>query len=267
MMLLAATPAGAQVTKSPLDAPYAGMGTYSLHFTDPFSGSVNEASLARADIPAAAVYAERRFLLKALSGYKAVMAIPAKVGGFGFSLDYFGSALFSVSQVGMGYGKKLNDALDIGIQINYNNMQLLGYGSAGTITASAGAIWHITPALQTGIHIYNPVGGKIGNEKLASVYTWGIGYETSDKFFIAGSITKEEDQPVNVNIGIQYLYARHFFAGAGISSANNGYFAGLGIGWKTYRLDMVTNYHLQLGFTPALMIEFDFKEKTKKEEE
>lgn len=41
----------------------------------------------------------------------------------------------------------------------------------------------------------------------------------------------------------------------------------LGIGWKTYRLDTVINYHQQLGFTPELMIEFDFKEKTKKEEE
>ncbi len=267
MLLLAVHPAIAQVTRSSLSEPYSGSGVYSLHFTDAFSPVLNEASLARLEVPVAGVYGERRFLLKEMNHFKAAIAVPVNTGGVGITVDYFGGALFSASQIGIGYGRKLNDDVDIGIRINYNSIRLAGYGSGGTVTAELGTIWHITPSLHTGIHVYNPIGGKIVQEKLPFLYSWGIGYEASDKFFISSIIAKEEQQPVNVTISMQYLYTEHLAVGAGVTTGNNGYYAGVGIMWKTNRIDVISNYQPQLGFTPALQLMFDLKKKKKKEEE
>ncbi len=250
-----------QSTRSPLSARYTGIGAYSQHFTDAFSGSINQAALAQVKQATAGVYGERRFMLKELSNYAAAIAVPSKLGGFGIALNYFGGQNFNTSQIGLGYGKKLGDKIDIGVQFNYNMIKLSGYGSSSAINFEAGAILHLTDKIHAGIHVYNPVGGRFGkmsNEKLASIYTTGIGYEVSDKVFISTEISKEEDRPVNINAGMQYIFADKFFARMGVATGTGNYFFGLGVQWKTFRVDAVTTWHAQLGFTPAIMLLFNF---------
>ena len=254
----------AQITRSPLSARYTAVGTCSKNFTDAFSGATNQAALAATTIPEAGVYGEKRFMLEALSNYVTAIALPCSSGGIGFSMHYFGGANFNTAQLGLGYGRKLSDNASLGAQINYNTMQVPGYGSAGTLNFELGTLWHIAEKWNLGIHIYNPTGGKFGKqgaEKLASVYTVGAGYEPSNKFFMGVDLNKEEDQPVDVSLGMQYIFARQVLARAGISSTGSNYFFGLGIKWKTFRVDAVSTWHPQLGFTPGLMLLFDLKEK------
>lgn len=250
-----------QSTRSPLSAHYTGIGAYSQHFLDAFSGAINQAALAEIKQATAGVYGERRFLLKELSNYAAAIALPSKLGGFGVAINYFGSENFNTSQIGLGYGKKLGDKIDIGVQFNYNMIKLAGYGSSSCINFEAGTILHLTDKFHIGLHVYNPVGGKFGkmnNEKLASIYTTGIGYEVSDKVLVSAEISKEEDLPVNINAGMQYIFEDHFFARLGVASGTGNYFFGLGIHWKTFRIDAVTTWHAQLGITPAIMLLFNF---------
>ena len=64
----------------------------------------------------------------------------------------------------------------------------------------------LTDQLHAGIHISNPVGGKLGKEKMRKairVYLFGLGYEAVRSFSFSAEIEKE-DQPVNVNAGFQY---------------------------------------------------------------
>ncbi|MEO5594744.1 MAG: hypothetical protein ABIR15_17235, partial [Chitinophagaceae bacterium] len=259
-----------QSTRSPLTVRYTTIGTYSKKFTDAFSGTINQASLAQIEDASAGVYAERRFMLKELSNYAAAVSLPSKIGGFGLAANYFGGEHFNTSQIGLGYGRKLSDKIDIGIQFNYNMIKLAGYGNSGNINFEAGTILHVTDRMHMGIHVYNPMGGKFGklnSEKLASVYTTAIGYEASDKFFLSTEISKEEDQPVNVNAGMQYVFASRFFSRLGIATATGNYFFGLGVQWKTFRADVVTTWHAQLGFTPAIMLLFNFHEHNQQQED
>ncbi len=110
--------------------------------------------------------------------------------------------------------------------------------------------------MNAGIHVNNPVGGKFGKdqqEKLSSVYAVGLGYEASDKFFISAEIEKEEDQPVNVNAGLQYKFIPQLLVRAGMSSATSSAWLGLGLTIKSFRLDVTTSYHPQLGITPGVL--------------
>ena len=253
-----------QTVRRPVAAVYAGLGSYSINHVDVFSFTNNQASLAQMKNASAGVYGERRFMLDELSLYQLAIAIPTNSGNFGIKAGYFGCSDYNESQMGLAYARKLGSKVDIGVQFNYNGIQVSGYGNSSAINFEIGTLFHLTDKLHAGIHAYNPVGGKYGKnseEKLASVYTVGLGYEASDKFFISAEIEKEEHQPVNINGGMQYKFLPQFMARAGIATNTSQVYAGIGLFLKNFRLDVVASYHPQLGVTPGLMLIYDFSKK------
>ena len=251
----------AQSLRYPLALPYTGLSAYSKQQPDPFSFTANQAALARAKNIALAAYSERRFLLAAMSAYRFAAVFPTQLGNFGLQLDYAGFKNFNENKMGLAYACHLGPRVDAGIQFNYYGYRVPAYGNASAIYFEAGAIIHFTDKLNGGVQVYNPVGGKLGrasNEKLASAYKFGLGYDASAAFFAGAEVIKEEDRPVNVIAGVQYHFEDHFFARAGIISESGAAFAGAGIGWNKLRLDVSASYHPQLGFSPGILLMVDF---------
>lgn len=264
LFILASGNAFSQALRQPIAAKYIGLGAYSKNHVDAFSFTANQAALAQVNSMAAGVYGEKRFLLSSTNLYSAVAVLPTKEGNFGLQLDYFGYKNYNESQIGLAYARSLGSKLDLGIKFNYYGFRIPLYGSSGAINFELGAIAHLSEKLHAGIHIYNPVGGKLSktdNEKLSAVYKFGIGYEPSEKFLVSTEIIKEEDQPVNVDIGIQYNFMKQFFVRAGTSTETTNSYAGAGISWKSFRLDLTAGYHQQLGFTPGLLLIINFNKK------
>ena len=253
-----------QTVRRPVAAVYTGLGAYSINHTDVFSFTNNQASLAQMKNASAGVYGERRFMLDELSLYQLAIAVPTNSGNFGIKAGYFGFSDYNESQMGLAYARKLGSKMDVGVQFNYNGIQVSGYGNSSAINFEIGMIFHLTDKLNAGIHAYNPVGGKYGKnseEKLASIYTVGLGYEASDKFFVSAEIEKEENQPVNINAGMQYKFLPQLMARAGIATNTSNVYAGVGLFLRTFRLDVVASYHPQLGITPGLMLVYNFSAK------
>ncbi len=247
----------AQTLRKPISANYTGLGAYSLNHVDVFSFTANQAALAQLKNTTAAVYGERRFLLNELNNYTAAIGLPTSSGNFGLKTNYYGFTDYNETRLGLAYGRKLGTKMDIGVQFNYHGIKISGYGNASAISFELGTIFHLTDQLHAGVHINNPVGGKFGKnnqEKLSSVYTVGLGYDASEKFFISTEIQKEEDQPVNVNAGMQYKFLPQLLARVGMSTATSSGWIGIGLTWKSLRLDVTSSYHPQLGITPGLLI-------------
>jgi hypothetical protein len=78
---------------------------------------------------------------------------------------------------------------------------------------------------------------------------------------VSAEVVKEENFPVNLNAGMQYRFAKQFFAKAGIASATSNIYAGFGIAWSTLRLDISGSYHPQLGISPGLLLILDLNNK------
>ena len=254
----------AQSLRRPIAASYIGLGAYSINHIDVFSFSSNQAALAQIKNPAIGVYGERRFLLDATNMYSAVFAFPTKQGNFGVQVDYFGFKNYNESQIGLAYARSLGSRLDIGVKFNYYSFRIPAYQHSSAVNFEIGAIAHLTSKLNAGIHFYNPVGGhlsKTNNEKLGSIYKFGVGYEASESFLVSAEIVKQEDLPVNVNAGVQYNFLKQFFAKVGIASENESPYAGAGVSWNNMRLDMSVSYHPQLGLSPGLMLIVNFKSK------
>ena len=246
--------------------PYIGLEAYSKQQVSPFSFTANPAALAQVKHVSFGVYGERRFMLAPLAYYCLATVLPTRLGNLGLQFNYGGYKNFNENRIGLAYARSLGRKLDIGIQFNYYGYRIPGYGNASTINFEAGAIVHFTEQLHFGIHIYNPVAGKLGKgskEKLAAVYKAGLGYDASDHFYAGVFVTKEEDKPVNVTAGVQYHFSRLFFARAGIASESTVFFAGAGVVWKKLRVDISVSHHPQLGFSPGLLLIMNLKENTK----
>jgi len=244
--------------------PYISLGTYSKQQSNVFSFVNNQAALASLRTAAVGVFGERRFLLNETSLYSLAVALPTSLGNIGLQLNYAGFKNFNENKVGLAYSRSLGAALDIGVQFNYYSYRIPSYGSASAVNFEAGAIFHFSGKLNGGIHIYNPVAGKLGksaNEKLAAAYKLGIGYDASENFYISTEIIKEENKPVNVTGCIQYQFKKQFFVRAGFVSETGGGFGGIGLSWKKLRLDISANYHPQLGFSPGLLLIANLKER------
>ena len=246
----------AQTLRQPISAIYPGLGAYSTQHGDVFSFVNNQAALAQVKNPTVGVYGEKCFLLNETSLYTAALAVPSSLGNFGVSVKYFGFKNFNESQVGLAYGRSLGNKVDIGVQFNYYGYRVPTYNSDNTVNFEIGAIVHLTDKLNAGVHVYSPVGGEFSktNEKLTSAYTFGLGYDASERFFVSAELVKEEDFPVNLNAGVQYRFSKQFFARAGIASATSASYAGVGLGWGNFRLDLNGSYHPQLGWSPGLLL-------------
>jgi len=254
----------AQSLRYSLAQPYISLSAYSSNQNDPLSFTGNQAALAQIKAGGFGILGERRFLLSQTSAYTLGASLPTRLGNFGIQLNYAGFKNFNENKIGLAYARKLSKLIDVGVQFNYYGYRIPEYGNASTINFEIGAILHLTQRLNAGVHIYNPIGGKLGKgkeEKLASVYKFGVGYDASDNFFISSEIIKEEDKPVNVIAGLQYHLAKQFFVKAGFISESATAYAGAGVAWKNIRLDISSSYHPQLGFSPGLLLIINFKPK------
>ncbi len=267
LLLIVGFDISAQALRRPLAAAGTGLGAYSLNQSNLFSFTTNQGALARLKSSTMAVYGERKYLLPELSHYSAVIGINAGPGNFGMKAAFSGFSDYNESQVGLAYARSLGKKLDAGLQFNYNGIRIAsGYGSASAISAELGILIHLSEKYHAGIHIDNPAGGKFGKdgeERMASVYTIGMGYEASEKFFLSAEIVKEEDQPLNVNAGIQYRFVPQLLVNGGISTATSSAWLGAGLTKGNLHVEIITRYHPQLGITPGLMLQFDWK-KVKK---
>ncbi|MEO8819557.1 MAG: hypothetical protein ABI267_04200 [Ginsengibacter sp.] len=260
--LLLVNPVFSQSLRKPIAASYLGLGAYSVNHADVFSVTANQAALARIKNPAVGVYGEKRFLLAETNLYSAIIAMPTKEGNFAFQADYFGFKNYNESQLGIAYARSVGKNLDLGVKFNYYSFRIPGFESPSTVNFEIGGIVHLTERLNAGIHFYNPVGGKLSkteNDKMSSIYSFGLGYEASDNFLISVEMVKQEDLPVNVNVGMEYDFAKQFFARFGIASQNGSPFAGAGVCWDNFRLDVSASYHPQLGVSPGLMLIMNLK--------
>jgi len=248
-----------QTVRTPVSSSYIGLGAYSNNHLDVFSFHINQAALAKLKTVSAGIHGEKRFLLDELGLYDAALTLPTSSGNFGLDMRYYGFSQSNESQIGLAYARSLGRKVDVGLQFNYYNIRIAGYGNAAAINFEIGTIFHLTDNLNAGLHVYNPVGGSLGKnseEKLASVYSMGIGYEGSEKFVASVEIEKEEGKPVNIITGIQYKFLPQLLSRIGISTATSSLYFGIGFILKSMRLDVTSSYHPQLGITPGLLLIF-----------
>jgi hypothetical protein len=245
----------AQAVNTSLSASYTSLCAYSAIHADAFSYAGNQAALMGVKKFCVGISGERRFLLQDLASYRAGFVFPAGSGNFGLQLTYFGNPDYHQSAAGLAYARRMGK-VDVGVQFNYQQTGIRGYGSSPSFTVEAGTIFQLTEKLRTGVHIYNPFSIKPGEKETGSlsVYTAGFGYDASQNLFLGIGLEKTENMPVNVNAGFHFLFSEKIFVRAGISSASQVFFAGVGFWMNNMRIDAAAALHPYLGLTPGIVV-------------
>ncbi len=243
--------------------PYLKAGSYTKS-PGLFASFANTATLAGSTSFSAGAYGEKKFLLQELASFSGACIVPAQSGVFGIQLHNFGNGSYNEFRGGISYARSLNEKLDVGVGFNYNFLSLQGYGSSSVVSADVGIIFHFTEQLHGGIQLSNLTRSFINKSKedrLFSLYSFGVGYDVSDKLFITTEVEKYSNLPASLNASLQYTFVNTLFAKGGIATSNSTVFFGTGILIDNFfKIELVASLHPQLGLTPGLMLVYK-KEK------
>jgi hypothetical protein len=95
-------------------------------------------------------------------------------------------------------------------------------------------------------------------EKVPALYRTGIGFDASDKFFIGLEIEKCEAEPVSLLSSFEYKPIPGLLLRAGWRTDNSSTWFAAGINIRKFRIEILGNYHPQLGLSSGLLFIFLF---------
>lgn len=249
----------AQVGGRMSDVGYTQIGIYHATPTQALLAGTNQALLPQYKTLTATAYGEKRFLLDDLSHFGLGFIFPVKEGAFGLQASSFGSAEHSKSNVGLSYGRRFSNRLQVGVQFNYLHYHISGYGNAGTVNAEAGFFYHVSEAVKAGLHIYNPTAQSfygLKEEAVPRVVSLGVGYAPTSTFYSSITLIKESKQALNVQAALQYNILQNLLVKGGVTTANSQFSFGAGYGLGAILLETFASVHPQLGVSPGIMITY-----------
>jgi len=220
----------------------------------------NVAGLGFLDRPNLSLYAERRFLLDALNGLGAAYALPTNSGTFLLKAQYYGFQPYNEQQLAVGYARKFLDRLSIGVQLQYQGFNVENFGSKSMLSFEAGIQYQVSSQLAIGVQVINPVQQRIATEDfLQTVFKAGVSWKPSKLLMINAEIEKSQLADLRFKGGLNYKLMDRFYIRTGIMTQPTVYCFGFGfIVTPKFQFDLAANYHLQLGLSPALGMNYRF---------
>lgn len=237
----------------------AAMANASLTFTDINSIFTNQAGLGYLEHLSFTAYGERRFLpADGLNSFLFGAAYPHKtIGTVGLSVHYFGYDKYNEQKIGLAYARKLFKRMSIGAQFNYIGTRIGEYGAAHSFTFELGILAKVTKHFSLAAHVFSPARIQLPNgDVLPSMFKLGVAYKPSDKVQLTGQIEKDLENPFNGRFGIEYHPISILYLRAGVSTTPVMASFGVGLNMRGLKIDIATNYHTVLGFTPSLSISY-----------
>lgn len=253
----------AQLGHSPLGARSAAMGHASVTNIDVWAAHQNQAAAVFLDDAEVGTAYESPFLMSELATVSAATAIPFEKSALTASISQFGYSQYSETRAGVGYGLKLSKRLALGVRFNYFNINFQDdfYGNKGTVTAEVSMLAKLTDNFIMGAHLYNPTYNEIAeyeSDRLPVILRVGGTYLFSDQFFINLEVEKNIDHPANIKLGAEYSVKEIFFVRGGINTAPFSNSFGFGVILKGLRIDIASQYHYILGYSPQATLGYRF---------
>jgi hypothetical protein len=254
---------------SAFDHPRCGARAVSLSgalvaLTDPWSTFHNQAGLARFESVVGAVFYSSRFGLKELAHTAGTVVLPVKPGTFGLSYSQFGTGSCKDLKAGLAYARNLSNHITAGIQLDYLACLLPENQHAATcFTFEGGILLKASESITLGVHLFNPLHqnykGYSSKIKVPVIVRSGAGLTLSKWLLIAFEMEKSSGIPLLFKTGFEVRSPQNLTFRLGISGEPFSYTAGFG-----YQIGKIISnigffYHGNLGFTPAVSLQYHLK--------
>jgi len=237
------------------------MGSAGVALKGVWSLQHNSAGIAEIRRPIFALGYQRHFSDQDLSTQKAVFAIPFKQHVFGLSIHRYGLSEYSDQTTGIAYTRNFSGALALSIMINYHQLSIHKYGESRAVSVDAGMQYRINDKFWIGTHISNPSNSKfhdlLGSTIPLSISV-GVSFEFSDKVLLVSDIRKVLTAKIDTKLGLEYRMIKWFAFRGGMSANPFKQYAGFGIQYHRFALDVAISSHPNLGYSPNLAFSYEF---------
>jgi len=250
----------------------AALGNASVALNDGWAMGNNVASLGQLTEPFVGVYAENRYLIRALS--TAVLTAAAPLGGLrdgkarngvvGVEVQRFGDKLYSEQRIGTGYGYR-GGLFSIGARVDVLQVSIEGLGSRRSVAVSVGGQAEVVPKrLYFGAYLYNLNQTKLAqydDERVPTVLKAGLSYRPADKVLLNVETEKDVDQPADFKAGLEYQAVEALAVRAGFSSLSEQTTGGVGLRAGQFRIDYAAAWQARLGLSQHLSVSVQLPKK------
>ena len=114
----------------------------------------------------------------------------------------------------MSYGKKINEWVSAGIQLNYYLINKMYFGNNSSINVDFSLLGRVTDQLYAGFQLHNlmPSGSDKSDQRIPFQFSSGFGYTVTKEVFLGLMIRKIENIPVDIIPEIDYNINETFSA-------------------------------------------------------
>ncbi len=206
-----------------------------------------------------------KYLLKDFQNQGVVYAQPLKSGVLSFGAQLYGLDALKSERIGIGYSLKLVDRLSIGVQMNYQGLQLgSNYGSKNNITAEVGIYADISEKLKFGASVFNLGRTRLAtfqDERITTLVRMGLAYHLSQKVLFLIETEKNIYYKLRLKGAFEYQPIKKFFLRGGIATQPIELAFGFGYRFKTIQLDLGSSYHQLIGWSPHISLTYKFEKE------
>ena len=199
-----------------------------------------------------------RFLISDFTTSTAAFAIPFNNSALGVNYSNYGNENYQIHSAGLGYSMRLGKNISGGLKFNYLFINLGDfYGSKSIFSADLGLNAQLSSELKMGVIIKNPTLAKLADfedERIPTSIQLGFDYSVSDQLSTIISIEKDVLYAPSIKAAIIYSPLEKFIIRAGVGTYPTTFGFGVGTSIKKINIDLGTQYHQILGFSPEFSI-------------
>jgi len=238
------------------------MGNNGTAIMDVWALQANAAGITDLERPTISLNYIKHLFSDEISTQALVAVVPFKNNYVGLSFQRYGFSEYNDSKIGFTYAKKFGNKLSAATNVNYHQLKIANYGSSTGFSIDVGVLYQFDQQFVFGAFVSNPSKQKFSSaEVVAQIptsFNVGASYLASDKVLIATTINKFLDQPIDVKLGIDYKIMDLLSLRGGLSAKPFKQYAGFGLNYKKFLLDMATTYDANLGYAPQIAIGYAF---------
>jgi len=238
------------------------MGNNGAAVSDVWAIQSNPSAICHLDAPVVSISYIKHLLSDEVSTQALAAVVPFKNNSFAAGFQRYGLPEYQENKISFAYAKKFGKKLSFGLNVNYHQLKIESYGSSTGFSVGVGVLYQFLNHFAVGAFVSNPFKQKFSSTEvlteLPMSYNIGASFSASDKLIIATTVSKFINHTIDVSLGIDYKIIDLLSLRGGLSVKPFKQYAGFGLNYRKFLLDMATTYDANLGYAPQFSIGYAF---------
>ncbi len=253
--------AHAQLKDESLAVQGMALGNQNAVIVSPFSALGNPALMVENKKTSLGFTVNNRFFIRnlKLGGFGATHRF-TKTDFLGIAFQFDGTSNLKQNTIGIAYAKKVNEKFYAGISIIYINLFERTIASKNKIIGKAGMCYQPTKQFLIGATVYNPFAAKLTiltTERIPTIISAGVCYKVSKQVKVYAEYKLGWYAERILKLGLSYEPRTNIIVYAGFQNSGSPLSLGLTIKTRNININIASQYHQILGFSPIVGFEME----------